>query len=92
MVDVYAPVVTGQIVSISHRPLAILDNPLGLPYVDGDYYAYPDALPSFSRDQPPSVTLVFRRPRQGEIDWKAIQMRPMKETEPASPDGKGGNR
>lgn len=72
---VFAAAETGQYITICHRPWAILDNPLGLPFPDGDYYAYPDMLPRVDRDDPVEVTLVFRRPREGEIDRTITTMR-----------------
>ncbi len=75
---VYAPLLTGQLIALCHRPLAILDNPMGLPYVDGDFYAYAQVLPAVRRDEPTEVTMIFRRPREGEIDMKATHMRPPK--------------
>ncbi len=66
--------VTGELISLSHRPWAILDNPLALPYPDGDYFAYTDVLPQHRRDDPPPVTLLFRRALPGDIDPGAIRM------------------
>jgi hypothetical protein len=70
----FAPRLIGEIVALSHRPYAILDNPLELPFRDGDYYIYTDVLPLFRRDQPTPVAMVFRRPRPGEIDPRATRM------------------
>lgn len=65
---------TGELVSICHRPYAILDNPLALPYIDGDYYAYPGVLPLLRRDQKVPVSLIIRRPKPGEIDFSVTRM------------------
>ncbi|MDE0960588.1 MAG: YdjY domain-containing protein [Planctomycetota bacterium] len=80
--------VTGEMVALSHRPWAILDNPLALPYPDGDYFAYSDVLPLHRRDDPPEVTMLLRRAVAGDVDPQAIRMelppRPLdRETEPA---------
>ena len=86
--EVYAPTVLGQLISVCHRPFAILDNPLALPYRDGDYFAYFDVLPALARDEPTPVALVFRRPRPWEIDKDVTRMElpPRVEEEPASTD------
>ncbi|MFQ5655455.1 MAG: YdjY domain-containing protein [Planctomycetota bacterium] len=85
---VYAPRLAGQYIALCHRPLAILDNPLALPYVDADYYSAPEVLPPVDYDDPPPVTLVFRRPRAGEIDRAVVRMElpPLGEEEPAGDD------
>ena len=72
--EVYAPRVLGQLISLAHRPMAILDNPLALPFRDGDYYAYGDVLPRLKRDEAVPVTMVIRRPRPGEIDRSITRM------------------
>lgn len=95
--EVFAPRVIGQIIALSHRPYAMLDNPLALPYRDGDYYAYPDALPRLSEDAPTPVALVIRRPRPGEIDTTVTRMAlpGLEETggvEPADERPEGGRR
>ncbi len=87
--------VTGELVALSHRPWAILDNPLALPYPDGDYFAYSDVLPNHRRDDPPAVTLLLRRAVAGDVDPKAIRMelppRPLNpDTEPPLREGEGG--
>ncbi|MHC4936976.1 MAG: YdjY domain-containing protein [Planctomycetota bacterium] len=84
--QVYAPTILGQLIALSHRPYAILDNPLALPWRDGDYYAYADALPRLRRDEPTPVTLVIRLPRPGEIDPRATRM----ELPPPPKDPEGG--
>lgn len=66
--------VTGEIASLCHRPWAILDNPLALPYPDGDYFAYAEVLPQHRRDDPPPVTVLFRRAVPGDVDPKAVRM------------------
>ena len=67
--------VTGELISLSHRPWAILDNPLALPYPDGDYFAYGDVLPwRRDGDEPPRVTVSIRKAKPGEIDPAAIRM------------------
>lgn len=74
--EVFGAAATGQLIALSHRPFAILDNPLAIPFPDGDYYAYPDMLPNWGPDDgPPSVTVVIRLPKPGEIDPKAYRMR-----------------
>ena len=80
--EIYAPRLLGQLIAISHRPYAILDNPLALPFRDGDYYGYPDALPRMRRDEPTPISLVIRLPRPGEIDPTATRMElpPRRET------------
>ncbi len=67
--------VTGELISVSHRPWAILDNPLALPYPDGDYFAYGKVLP-WRRDgeEPPTVTVSIRKAKPGEIDPSAKRM------------------
>ena len=60
-------------------PTSAAKLPLGLHYLDGDYYAYPDVLPPMKRDDPTPVTMIFRKPRPGEIDLKITHMRPPKE-------------
>ena len=65
---------TGELVAICHRPYAILDNPLALPYIDGDYYAYPGVLPLLERDVRVPVSLVIRAPNRGEIDRGVTRM------------------
>ena len=67
--------VTGELISLSHRPWAILDNPLALPYPDGDYFAYGDVLP-WKKDgnEPPGVQVSIRKARPGEIDPEAVRM------------------
>lgn len=67
--------VTGELISLSHRPWAILDNPLALPYPDGDYFAYGDVLP-WSRDgnEPPTVQITIRKALASEIDPEAVRM------------------
>ena len=66
--------VTGEVISLCHRPWAILDNPLALPYPDGDYFAYAEVLPGHRRDDPPPVTILFRRAVPGDVDPAAIRM------------------
>ncbi len=89
--EVFAPTVLGQLIALSHRPYAILDNPMALPYRDGDYFAYTEMLPLLSRDEPTPVALVFRRPRPGEIDPKATRMElPPLEEKPSAGSPEGG--
>jgi hypothetical protein len=83
--EVFAPRVLGELVAISHRPYAILDHPLELPYRDGDYFAYADLLPELSRDAPTPVAMVFRKPRPGEIDPTITRM----ELPPLDPEARG---
>lgn len=93
--EVYAPRVLGELVAISHRPYAILDHPLELPYRDGDYFAYSDVLPKLDPELPTPVALVFRRPRPGEIDLGITRMElppPPTEAERAPPPEGGKNR
>ena len=71
----FAPLLTGEFISVCHRPLTILDNPLALPFPDADYYANPEVLPPVKRDEPVPVTVIFRRPLEGEIDKKAVRMK-----------------
>ena len=77
-VPVFAPLVTGELITAGHRHLAILNNPLHLLWDDGQYdgyyHAYSDRLPPTPRDAPPSVTMIFRRPEEGEIDEKITHM------------------
>ncbi|MDG1455457.1 MAG: YdjY domain-containing protein [Planctomycetota bacterium] len=80
--------VTGELISLSHRPWAILDNPLALPYTDGDYFAYSDVLPKMrrndQRDEPPGVRVILRKARSFEIDASAVRMElPKLEATPA---------
>ena len=86
---VYAPRVRGELIALSHRPYAIFDNPLALPFKDGDYYAYGDVLPSINHDSETLVSLVIRLPRRGEIDPAAVRMelpkRPEETEEPNQP-------
>lgn len=85
--QIFGATATGELIAVSHRPLAILDHPLGIPFPDADYYAYPDALPPLDRDNPTRVTLVIRLPRENEIDKSATLMKvpPPPETQPAVP-------
>ncbi|MGB1661391.1 MAG: YdjY domain-containing protein [Planctomycetota bacterium] len=73
--DEFMARVTGELISLSHRPWAILDNPLALPYPDGDYFAYGDVLP-WKKDgnEPPPVRVSIRKALPGEIDPDAIRM------------------
>ncbi len=76
--------VTGEIVALCHRPWSILDNPLALPFPDGDYFAYTDVLPAAQRDDPVPVTMLIHRAREAEIDEDALRM------ELPEPDEPGG--
>ncbi|MGE4614927.1 MAG: YdjY domain-containing protein [Planctomycetota bacterium] len=89
--------VTGEIVSLCHRPWAILDNPLALPYPDGDYFAYAEVLPAHRRDDPPQVTMLIRRVATGDVDPDAIRMQLPPRDRTAEDDdqkqeGEGGRR
>ncbi|MGE4631763.1 MAG: YdjY domain-containing protein [Planctomycetota bacterium] len=86
--------VTGEVISLCHRPWAILDNPLALPYPDGDYFAYAEVLPKHRRDDPPAVTVLFRRAVAADVDSSAIRMElPAREKESeADSDGTDGAR
>ncbi|MEM7263653.1 MAG: YdjY domain-containing protein [Planctomycetota bacterium] len=103
---IYAPRELGQFIALTHRPFAILDNPLSLPYPDPEYGANTEVLPKVFRneeedEEPVRVTIVIRRPKKGEIDEKIIHM-PFRMREPIDPpkeddggdDGAGddGNR
>lgn len=80
--------VTGEVISLCHRPWAILDNPLALPYPDGDYFAYSEVLPKHRRDDPPEVTVVFRRAVAADVDSSAIRMElPPREKDPEIDSG-----
>ena len=89
--EVYAPRVLGQLIALAHRPTAILDNPLALPFRDGDYYAYGDVLPRLKRDEAVPVTVVIRRPRPGEIDETVTRMELPPPPKP-DPEPEGGLR
>lgn len=88
MREVFGAKVTGQYIAVGHRPFALLDNPLGLPFPDPDYYADPDALPpKVAGEERTPVTLIFRLPRPGEIDKTITHMKvpppPKEKEEPA---------
>ncbi|MEM7166307.1 MAG: YdjY domain-containing protein [Planctomycetota bacterium] len=87
--EVFGATLTGQLIALSHRPLAILDNPLELPFPDADYYADPDVIPPLDRQQPTAVTLIIRLPRDGEIDRsiKAMKVPPRPERPAPTPNG-----
>ena len=72
--EIFAPRALGQLIALCHRPYAILDNPLALPYRDGDYYAYSDVFPATTGESPPSVPMVIRKPRSGEIHSQVTRM------------------
>lgn len=76
---IYAPLVIGQFIALVHRPFAILDNPLQLPYPDPEFGAYGEMLPPFDPDDPTPVTLILRRPKPGEIDpnLKRMSFKPL---------------
>ncbi|MGE3166356.1 MAG: YdjY domain-containing protein [Planctomycetota bacterium] len=92
--EVFGAAATGELVATCHRPLAILDHPLGIPFPDADYYAYPDVLPPTSRENPTRVTMVFRLPREQEIDRSVTLMRvpPRPDTQPATADPKSESK
>ncbi|MFN0060024.1 MAG: YdjY domain-containing protein [Planctomycetota bacterium] len=71
---VYAAAYFGFLISLVHRPFAILDNPVELPYPDPEYGADPEVLPAVDFENPPAVTLTIRRPLPGEIDEKIVRM------------------
>lgn len=80
--------VTGELISLSHRPWAIIDNPLALPYPDGDYFAYGEVLP-MKRDgqDPPPVSVSIRKAKPSEIDPDAVRMElPSRRPQPKSPE------
>lgn len=88
---IYAPLVIGQYIALVHRPFAILDNPLQLPYPDPEYGAYFEVLPPYDPDEPTEVTLIIRRPKPGEIDPKIKRMTiKMPEGDEGAGDGKAG--
>ena len=72
---VFGPTVTGELISMVHNPLCLLNNPLELPYDQGDYYADFEVLPSVPRDNPPKVTMIIRLPKKGEIDYGVKRMK-----------------
>ena len=73
--SVLGPLLSGHLVAVSHRPHALLDHPLELPFPDGAYSANPSALPEFDPEAPVPVTLIFRRPKEGEIDHTITKMK-----------------
>ena len=73
--SVLGPLLSGHIIAVSHRPHALLDHPLELPFPDGAYSANTTQLPQFDPERPVPVTLVFRRPREGEIDLTIEKMK-----------------
>ena len=72
---IFAPLVIGQFIAVCHRPYAILDLPIAIPFVDAYYYANPEVLPPIDHDNPVEVTMVFRRPKPGEIDRSIVRMK-----------------
>ena len=86
---VFLPRLTGRFISLGHWPGCILNFPLALPFPDGDFYADPEQLPFIDRQNPPEVTLIFRQPKKGEIDYsiKAMKLPPLPEAvEPGEGD------
>lgn len=75
--EVFLADLEGFLVSVSHRPGAILDNPVGLPYPDGEYHANPEILPVPDFDNPVPVKMIIRRPNKGEIDT-SVNLMPVK--------------
>lgn len=92
---IYAPLVIGQYIALVHRPFAILDNPLQLPYPDPEYGAYFEVLPPYDPDEPTEVTLIIRRAKPGEIDPEikrmTIKMPPAEGEGSGTEDGKAGD-
>ena len=81
------PLLSGHLIAVSHRPFALLDHPLELPFPDGAYSANTENLPNFDPQEPVPVTLVFRRPQEGEVDLEITKMKvPDHPVDPAAVD------
>ncbi|MCI0652814.1 MAG: YdjY domain-containing protein [Planctomycetes bacterium] len=87
MVSVFAAKIEGQLFALGHRPPALCNNPLELPYPDFDYVCYTDALPARRPDDPVPVTAIIRKPKEGEIDLSIRRVR-----WPEAPPGSGEDR
>ena len=72
---VFAPLLTGEFISVCHRPWVLIDNPVAIPFPDAAYHANPLVLPPVDRDEPVLVTMVFRRDKPGEIDRSVVRMK-----------------
>lgn len=81
---VFAPLATKEYITVGHRSLTLLSNPLELYEVDGNYYAYWARLPSMKSDDPVPVTMIFRLPKEGEIDYTIQRMKTPPEPDPGT--------
>ncbi len=71
---IFAPLLTGEYIATGHRPLSLLNNPLELYHEDAYYYAYWERLPALQGAEPLPVTMIFRLPKEGEIDYTITRM------------------